>query len=232
MKKDIKDTLKEFGITKVEFSKRLRITRQTLDNYIALFSNNEELPKEKYQRIFNELFAKPYKSKEKFIEKLERFENLLERDEKFGMGNLNSKETNLVMQIHRKSLDAITKDSMNSKVLKFVNDIFDNYENDMALIGVIDYYNYISKKDVYSEDSDKVFVSNFHKFKVNYVHNNLSIDTEYLEFFEEELERVRIDDENNRQEIKMRIKETLLNNKNLNLDEKSLNDLLDSLKIL
>lgn len=231
MKKDIKDTLKEFGITKVEFSKRFRITRQTLDNYIALFSNNEELPKDKYQQIFIELFAKPYNSKAKFIEKLERFENLLERDEKFGMSNLNSEETDLVMQIHRKSLDAITKDSTNSRILKFVDDILDNYESDMALIGVIDYYNYLNRKDDYNDDSDKVFVSNFHKLKVNYVHKGLEIDIKYLELFEKELERVRIDDEKNRQEIKMRIMEALLNDKKLNLDKEAINDLLDSLKI-
>ena len=55
---NVKNQLKNLGITLAEFADKLQISRPTLDSYIQIFESGDKIPKEKYQTIFNKLFGK------------------------------------------------------------------------------------------------------------------------------------------------------------------------------
>ena len=50
---NIKQYLKDIGITQKEFAERLGLSRPTLDTYIDMFEGNQTIPKERYDIIFN-----------------------------------------------------------------------------------------------------------------------------------------------------------------------------------
>ena len=53
---DIKNILQKNGLTLFGFAEMLNISRPTLNSYIRIFEAGSNIPNEKYQIIFEELF--------------------------------------------------------------------------------------------------------------------------------------------------------------------------------
>ena len=66
---DIKKQLNYIGIKLKTLAKMLEVSRQTLDTYINLFDNNQKIPNERFQRIFDFLFVPPLDSIKTFSER-------------------------------------------------------------------------------------------------------------------------------------------------------------------
>lgn len=65
----IKATLKRVGITLVQFSSELSISRPTLDNYIETFSAGKEIPNPFFNDIFHFLFDDTSITNEEFLKR-------------------------------------------------------------------------------------------------------------------------------------------------------------------
>lgn len=72
---DIKEQLNHIGIKIKTFAEILGISRQTLDTYIKLYEANKKIPNERFQRIFDIVFAPPLDSIKTFSERLFKIKN-------------------------------------------------------------------------------------------------------------------------------------------------------------
>ena len=78
----IKKYLKSIGITQIYLAEALNISRPTLDLYIDLYEKQKNIPKERYNIIFQKLFDEKIDDKDEFLRRLDISRTLLNRDER------------------------------------------------------------------------------------------------------------------------------------------------------
>ncbi len=161
---DIKLVLKKNGITIKEFAKRVHLSRPTLDTYIRLYETNQELPKKRYQIIFDTLF-KAETAGISFRDELTRFENLLNRDDRLGLVELETREADLVAKIHRAMLSDLKTSDFDRSIYLFINIIISNYKRVEVFKELADYFVELNSLENNSEISDvqKRYYSYFFK---------------------------------------------------------------------
>ena len=76
---NIKQYLKDVGITQKEFAERIGLSRPTLDTYIEMYEHGQAIPKERYDIIFKRLFDNENNSANIFFDNLQNLEALLKR---------------------------------------------------------------------------------------------------------------------------------------------------------
>lgn len=161
---DIKLVLKKNGITIKEFAERIHLSRPTLDTYIRLFEMDQELPKKRYQIIFDTLF-KAEVDGVSFRDELKRFENLLNRDDRLGLVELETREADLVAKIHRAMLSDLKTSDFDRSIYLFINIIISNYKRVEVFKELADYFVELNSLESNSEISDvqKRYYSYFFK---------------------------------------------------------------------
>lgn len=138
--KSIKKILQMNDITLSDFAAFLKISRPTLNNYIGIFENSEEIPNQKYNIIFNELFGGDELSKAEFIDKLSNYKNMLERDAKLGISNLSAEMTDLcTYTIKNISKDFKTED-FDKNIYIFINMLISNYKREPIFNHIVKYF--------------------------------------------------------------------------------------------
>lgn len=190
----IKEILKELNIKMYEFAEELKITRPTLNNYIALYDNGDQIPKSKYQFVFRKLFEGEIADKEAFLEELDRIHMLLERDEHLGALDLDVETTDLMTSVIDNVRNDLSKDDYNEYVFKFINMLVTSYRSEKIFLDFINYFLYLnsvkSTNDI--KDNEKAFLSNCFKLMHDDKEKKLEIDEEFFEAYINRIKEVKI----------------------------------------
>lgn len=195
---DIKEKLKMFDIAIGEFAEKLKITRPTLNNYIKQFEEGENIPNSKYQFIFERLFDDGIDSKSEFVEELERFHYLIERDKFIGTADFNMEKTDLLTSVMESIRSDLAKEDYDKGVYKFINKLVTSYRSESIFIKFVNYFLYLNNIYEVNEikNEDKAFISNCYKLMNEDKNNNLKIDREYFSKF---ITRAKCIEEENKQ---------------------------------
>ena len=181
----IKEKLKELGIKLVDFANFMEISRPTLDTYIEQYENGIKISKDKYNYIFDNLFKNNFNSKEEFLDCLENYHVLIERDKALGTFELPAQSTDLMISI----VDAMKADMSiemhNEKVYSFINMILRDYRKQAVFIRIAEYFLILNGhcKNTIDDESQKIFLSNFYKFMYDYTQNKLEFNAHYYNMF-------------------------------------------------
>ena len=93
---NIKQYLKDVGITQKEFAERIGLSRPTLDTYIDMYEHGQTIPKERYDIIFKRLFDNENNAEKIFFDNLKNLEGLLKRDRQYGTSDLEPKKLRIM----------------------------------------------------------------------------------------------------------------------------------------
>ena len=200
--------LKEYEIKIGDFAKILKTTRPTLNNYIVIFESGDKIPNQKYQFIFKKLFKDGIETKGEFEKALERFHNLLKRDEALGVKNFDVEKTNLMSRIYGNIRRDLEKGDYDEDVYIFINYMLGSYRSEKIFAELAKYFIYLNGlKDVkYIKKDEKSFFANC--FRVMSREKNCSLNHEE-EDYEAFLSRAKEIKEANDKRKEERKKETI-----------------------
>lgn len=184
---DIKEYLKSVDVTKSELAKKLKLSRQTLDNYISSFEKGNTIAKVKYQVVFDRLFSNSQMNKEDFQNKLSAVAMLLDRDEKNGTLDLSAEDTDLITSITKNIATDMKSDNCNRDVYRFINQIINGYHDEVVWQLLAKYclvLNGLKQVDSIAEN-EKSFISNIFNVLYKYKKGQLKYDeASYNNFLE------------------------------------------------
>lgn len=141
---NIKQYLKDVGITLKEFAERIGLSRPTLDTYIEMFESGQTIPKERYNIIFKRLFDVDTGSAEAFFKNLKQVENLLSRDQKYGTNDLEPVAADYVSLIVRNMSRDLKIADWNKDVYTFINILISNYRKNEIFKQLVEYFIYLN----------------------------------------------------------------------------------------
>lgn len=141
---NVKQYLKNVGITQKEFAERIGLSRPTLDTYIEMFESGQTIPKERYDIIFNRLFNNDGDSAEIFSKRLQKVEELLGRDQRYGTSDLEPEAADYVSLIVRNMNRDLKKADWNKDVYTFVNLLITNYRENEIMQQLVEYFIYLN----------------------------------------------------------------------------------------
>lgn len=189
----IKEKLKELGIKLVDFANLLEISRPTLDTYIEQYENGIKISKDKYNYIFDNLFKNNFDSKEEFLECLENYHDLIERDKALGTFELPAESTDLMISIVDAMKEDMNLEGYNEKVYSFINMVIRDYRKQEVFTKISEYFLILNGHYEYKEgdEEQKKFLSNFYKFMHEYTQNKLEFKEEYYYKFLKRTDEIR-----------------------------------------
>lgn len=141
---NIKQYLKDVGMTQKEFAERIGLSRPTLDTYIEMYESGQTIPKERYNIIFKRLFDSDINSAEEFEKSFRQIENLLTRDQKYGTSDLEPEAADYVSLIVRNMKNDLKIADWNRDVYTFVNLLFSNYRENEIFQQLVEYFIYLN----------------------------------------------------------------------------------------
>lgn len=141
---NIKQYLKDVGITQKEFAERIGLSRPTLDTYIEMFENGQTIPKERYDIIFRRLFGSGNCSAEEFTDALQQAEKLLCRDQRYGTNELDPEAADYVSLIVRNMNKDLKLSDWNKDVYTFINILISNYRKNEIFKQLVEYFIYLN----------------------------------------------------------------------------------------
>lgn len=165
---NIKQYLKEVGITQKEFAERIGLSRPTLDTYIEMYENGQTIPKERYDIIFKRLFDCNNHSSEEFNKNLQQVENLLNRDKKYGTSDLEPEAADYVSLIIRNMNKDLKMADWNKDVYTFINILISNYRENEIFKQLVEYFIYLNgirSVETIKEDQIPYFANIFRAFR-------------------------------------------------------------------
>lgn len=164
---NIKQYLKDVGITQKEFAERIGLSRPTLDTYIEMFESGQTIPKERYDIIFKRLFDYDKCSAEEFAKNLKQVENLLSRDQKYGTSDLEPEAADYVSLIVRNMNKDLRIADWNKDVYTFINILISNYRENEIFKQLVEYFiflNDIRSVETIEENQIPYFANLFRAF--------------------------------------------------------------------
>lgn len=166
---DIKDYLKSIHMTQKELADRLGLSRPTLDTYIQMFQVNENLPRDKYQVVFEQLFTTHPKTECEFRETLDKYSLFLKQEQVLGTSTMGTEESYIMSLVIQEIKKDLCKSDTNKDIYVFINLLIHNYRRSPVLMQMVEYFLLLySRKNVNDVDeNDKVFLSNFHRLIQN-----------------------------------------------------------------
>ena len=182
---NIKQYLKDVGITQKELAERIGLSRPTLDTYIEMFEGNQTIPKERYDIIFNRLFGSKKVSEEEFEKKLQQVENLLNRDRKYGTSDLNPEAADYVSSIVRNMTKDLKLENWNQDVYIFINILISNYRKNEVFQQLVEYFMYLNniRKIELIEEKQKPYFANIYKAFHGLIENpDIYAEKDYQDF--------------------------------------------------
>ncbi len=175
---NIKQYLKNAGITQKEFSERIGLSRPTLDAYIEMFEKEQDIPKERYNIIFKRLFDQDTCSIEEFKENLQQIENLLSRDQKYGTSDLEPEAADFVSLIVRNMKKDLKNAGWNKDVYIFMNILISNYRKNEIFKQLVEYFIYLNGiKEIENVEENQIpYFANMYK-----AFHGLTIDSKHYD---------------------------------------------------
>ncbi len=163
----IKSYLKNLGITLKEFADRLNLSRPTLDAYISMFEKGQELPRDRYQIIFRELFSQKQRGREEFEAVLRSYEDLLDQDARFGVSNLGASEADIVTDLLAQAKKDLEEEEWDSNIYFFVNKLINSYRKEPIFRYLAKYFvvlNGIAPLEVVTDEEKPYLASLYQAF--------------------------------------------------------------------
>lgn len=210
--KNIKVKLRELGITLSEFSHKLQISRPTVDNYIELYESGRIIPKDKYNRIFKVLFDRNIDSKEEFLDVLDKYQGLIERDKILGIDELTASKTDIITSVIEEMNNDMICDDSDENMYIFINMIIRSYRKEAIFKKLAKYFLILNgKEDIknISED-EEIYLSNYYKLFFEDKNNKLKVDHFYLQKFYDRVNELNDVSEKNKEKLKEEIVEKLM----------------------
>jgi len=136
---DVRKTLQKNGLTLFSFAEILNISRPTLNSYIRIFESGSDIPNEKYQIIFEELFNNNLSEKE-FKKRLTKYRNLVQRDKFMGILELEADATDLFTSVMRNIKKDFSSGNYDENIYIFINMLISSYKSEERFSHLAKYF--------------------------------------------------------------------------------------------
>lgn len=184
---EIKRQLKNLDVKISRLAQGLGISRPTLDSYIESYENGQQIPNEKYRKIFDYLFTDDVQSTIEFAKRLDYVKRVFLQTESNEIAE--SKEQSIRSNIS----DFAYKTKSGDGFLEFINLLIDNRSVDLVN-AISDYFNYVNGFKQYEEslenDKRKALFAWLYKIFYQYNANKIEIDESSYNGFVEKSEKV------------------------------------------
>lgn len=205
----IKDILKENNVKLIELSNILDISRPTLNSYIDEFEREGKISNKEYDSFFKKISKKNYKSKEELLRDINGFRELLV-NKKFS--DLLPENLRLLKNIYDKIYEDMKGKDKVVPIYKFIDSAINNYGEDKALSGYINYTLYLNGLKEIKEitTDDKILVSNIFPIMKKYERSQLKMNDEGLKEFYNRVDEIKKVREERYQKFEKALKEKLM----------------------
>ena len=219
----IKDILKENSVKLIELSNILDISRPTLNSYIDEFEKEGKISNKEYDSFFKKISKKNYESKDELLGDINEFRELLV-NKKFS--DLLPENLRLLQNIYDKIYEDMKGKDKVVSIYKFIDSAINNYGEDKALSGYIDYTLYLNGLKEIKEitTDDKILVSNIFPIMKKYENSQLKMNDEGLKEFYNRVDEIKKIREERYQKFEKELKEKLMKELSIK-DELSKEDL-------
>ena len=205
----IKDILKENNVKLIELSNILDISRPTLNSYIDEFEREGKISNKEYDSFFKKISKKNYESKEELLGDINEFRELLV-NKKFS--DLLPENLRLLKNIYDKIYEDMKGKDKVVPIYKFIDSAINNYGEDKALSGYINYTLYLNGLKEIKEitTDDKILVSNIFPIMKKYERSQLKMNDEGLKEFYNRVDEIKKIREERYQKFEKALKEKLM----------------------
>ena len=205
----IKDILKENNVKLIELSNILDISRPTLNSYIDEFEREGKISNKEYDSFFKKISKKNFKSKEELLGDINGFRELLV-NKKFS--DLLPENLRLLKNIYDKIYEDMKGKDKVVPIYKFIDSAINNYGEDKALSGYINYTLYLNGLKEIKEitTDDKILVSNIFPIMKKYERSQLKMNDEGLKEFYNRVDEIKKIREERYQKFEKTLKEKLM----------------------
>ena len=219
----IKDILKENNVKLIELSNILDISRPTLNSYINEFEKEGKTSNKEYNSFFKKISEKSYKNREELLRDINELRETLV-NKKFS--DLLLENLKLLQNIYDKIYEDMKGKDKVVPIYKFIDSAINNYGEDKALSGYINYTLYLNGLKEIKEITvdDKILVSNLFPIMKKYEKSQLKMNGEGLKEFYNRVEEIKKVREERYQKFEKALKEKLMKELSIK-DELSKEDL-------
>lgn len=186
----IKEELKKIGITLSEFANSLGISRPTLDSYIHLYEANKKIPKEPYQKIFEEIFYNKVQNRNEIFNIIDKSiiavttisEDVVNCEVAAECDSNNIDK--IINSISKEIKDDLDEETYDEDIYLFIRMIIKSYKKEKAFKKLAKYFLVLNGKyDLNNDLEEQTYISNYFKLFYCDKYDLLKIDEEYLEKF-------------------------------------------------
>lgn len=201
----IKTKLKKLGITLLEFARELEITRPTLDTYIEIYEKGNEIPKDKYQKIFETLFENEFTDKKEFLEVLHHCHAMIKRDKALGTFDLDAAKTDIMTSVNDEMKNDMLSKDFDETIYIFINMLIRSYKSEPILKNFVKYVLILNSRLKIDNinDEDKVYLSNYYRLFSKEKNNELEYDEEYYNKFLGRINELKREQDKSRKELEV-----------------------------
>ena len=205
----IKDILKENSVKLIELSNILDISRPTLNSYIDEFERNGKISNKEYNSFFKKISEKSYKNREELLRDINELRETL-LNKKFS--DLLPENLILLQNIYDKIYEDMKGKDKVVPISKFIDSAINNYGEDKALSGYINYTLYLNGLKEIKEITvdDKILVSNIFPIMKKYEKSQLKMNDEGLREFYNRVDEIKKIREERYQKFEKALKEKLM----------------------
>ena len=228
----IKNILKENNVKLIELSNILDISRPTLNSYIDEFEREGKISNKEYDSFFKKILKKTYTCREELFGDINEFKEFLIKKK---YGDFLPENLNLLQSIHNKIYKDMKGKNEVVAIYKFIESAINNYGEDKALSGYINYTLYLNGlKDIKEMTvDDKILVSNIFPIMKKYEKSELKINDEGLKKFYSRVDEIKKVRETRYQKFEKELKEKLMKELSLKdeLNKEDLRRILNNLDL-
>ena len=184
---EIKRQLKTLDVKISRLAQELGVSRPTLDTYIQYYENGQQIPNERYRKIFEYLFADETISTIEFAKRFDYVKRTFLRSD--GTSSQQSEE-----QAIRDNLSnfAYSADSQ-KELLEFINLFINNSKVDLVQ-AITEYFNYVNGIKAYEpvsvEEKNKALFSQLYKIFADYNADSIQLNEKSYSGFVEKSNRI------------------------------------------
>ena len=228
----IKDILKENNVKLIELSNTLSISRPTLNSYIDEFEKEGKISNKEYESFFKKILKRTYATREELFGDINEFKEFL-NNKKYG--DFLPENLNILQSIYRKIYNDMKGKSEVIAIYKFIDSAINNYGEDKALSGYINYTLYLNGlKDIKEmKDQEKALVSKLFPIMKKYQESILEVDALGLKEFCIRADEIKQNREKRYQKFEKALKEKLMKELSLKdeLNKEDLKRILNNLDL-
>lgn len=206
----IEETLRRHDIMKIRFARDFNLSRPTFYEYMDKFNNNEKLPKEKYQIIFDSLF-KEEMSHEDFMNRYNKLTDIYRRDLMMKIADLDPDNTDSIIRIVDELKLSVNNASGCSELIPFIEYISSYYANNKLVKELLLYFNLLngfSDSIANLSEEDKWYLGNLYHINRKFIEGKTNSDSFFDEFLEKR-NNLKVEKSAKKREIEKELRDTL-----------------------